>query len=216
MPSNRTGPDRSKTLGHALRDSTFWWLAGSFFLQSFASVAVGVILIPYLTDRGDDPAFAAAATGLIGAAQVLSRILSTIAGDRIPAVTLTALVFAIQAIALGVLMGWQGRAGLLLAVLMLGAGRGVVTLVRPQLVADFYGRSHFGAINGTLALVLSGSRSLAPIGIGLAVGVVGSYTPVLWAMATLSILATATMLVAGQRRQRSLASPATQPGPSTS
>jgi hypothetical protein len=196
-------PDRSLPLSHVLRDATFWWLAGAFFLQSFSGVAVGVILIPYLTARGDDPAFAAAATGLIGAAQVLSRILSTMFGKYISAVTLTALVFAVQAVALGVLMGWQARAGIILAVLLLGAGRGVVTLMRPQLIADFYGRTHFGSISGTLALFLTGAGSLAPIGIGLAFGVTGSYTPLLWGMAMLSILATATMLMAGQQRQRS-------------
>ena len=113
--------------------------------------------------------------------------------------------------ALVVLIGWEARPGILLAVLMLGAGRGAVTLMRPQLIADFYGRTHFGAISGTLASFLTLAGSLAPIGIGLAFGVIGSYTPLLWAMATMSALATGAMLLAGQQRQRTVAESAQHP-----
>lgn len=204
-------PDYGVTLQAVLRDRTFWWLSGSFVIQSFAGVAVIVILIPYLTGRGDDPAFAAAATGLIGAAQVLARILATMFGRLVSTVTLTAAVFALQAIALGVLIGWPDRAGIFVAVLMLGAGRGAVTLTRPQLIADFYGRAHFGAINGTLASFLTLAGSLAPIGIGLAYGAIGSYTPLLWGMAAMSTLAAAAMLLAGQHRQRMVLQSAQHP-----
>ena len=41
-------------------------------LQQFATVSIALILIPDLTDRGDSPAFAATAAGLIGAAQVVA------------------------------------------------------------------------------------------------------------------------------------------------
>ena len=44
--------------------------------------------------------------------------------------TMTAIVFALQAVALIVLMEWQTRPGLIISVLLLGAGRGVVTLMR--------------------------------------------------------------------------------------
>ena len=55
---------------------------------------------------------------------------------------------------------------MLAAVLLLGAGRGVVTLMRAGLVAEFYGRAHYGAISGMLALFLTGARALAPVGAG--------------------------------------------------
>ena len=134
----------------------------AFLLETFATVAVGVHLIPYLTERGDGAAFAAGATGLIGAAQVGARVVATVFGGRLSPVALTAWVFGLQAIALAVLMGWPDRAGVLIAVLLLGAGRGVVTLMRTGLVAEFYGRAHYGAINGMLALFLAGARALGP------------------------------------------------------
>lgn len=189
------------SMQRVLRDHSFWWLTAAFVLQSFASVGVGVMLIPYLTERGVNPAFAATVTGFIGAAQVLSRIVSTICGDRISAVTLTAAVFALQAVALLVLMGWQARSGVIAAVLLLGAGRGVVTLMRPQLVGDFYGKRHYGAINGTLALFLTAAGALAPISIGLGYGFFGAYVPILWGMVLLSLAASLAMLWLGRQRR---------------
>jgi sugar phosphate permease len=184
----------------ALRDPAFRWLTLGFFFETFSAVAVGVHLIPYLTERGDGARFAAAATGLIGAAQVGARVLATVFGNRLSQVALTALVFALQAVALVVLMGWQTRAGVLTAVLLLGAGRGVVTLMRAGLVAEFYGRTHFGAISGMLTFFLTGARALAPVGAGAAYTLAGGYEPVLWGMATVSALAALSMIRVGQQR----------------
>ncbi|MEA2524883.1 MAG: hypothetical protein QOF73_2110, partial [Thermomicrobiales bacterium] len=161
----------------ALRDPAFRWLTVAFFLETFSAVAATVHLIPYLTERGDGARFAAAAIGLIGAAQVGARVLATIFGGRLSQVALTALVFALQGVALVVLMGWQTRAGVLTAVLLLGAGRGVVTLMRPGLVAEFYGRANFGAISGMLSFFLTGARALAPVGTGVAYTLAGGYPP---------------------------------------
>ncbi|HQY30166.1 MAG TPA: MFS transporter [Thermomicrobiales bacterium] len=178
----------------ALRDPAFRWLAVAFSLETFASTAVAVYLIAYLIDRGDGARFAAAVTGLIGAAQVAARILATVFGNRISQIGLTGLVFALQAVAVAVLLEWQSGIGVLVAVLLLGMGRGVVTLMRAGLVAEFYGRRHFGTINGTLAFFLTGARALAPIAAGLAFALVDGYRTVFWALAMVSILGAAAMV----------------------
>jgi MFS family permease len=188
-------------LREALRDPAFWWLATGFALETFSTVAVGVYLIAYLTDRGDGAQFAAFATGLIGTAQVAARILATILGHRVSQVTLTGVVFALQAVALAILLIWEVNAGVLIAVLLLGMGRGVVTLMRAGLVAEFYGRRNFGSINGSLALILNGARALAPIGAGVAYGVLGGYRPVFWGLAAISLLG-ALMMVGVSRTDR--------------
>lgn len=190
----------------ALRQASFWLLTAAFVLQQFAMVSIALILIPYLTDRGDSPAFAATATGLIGAAQVVARIVSTALGDRVSAVATTASIFALQAAGVAVLVGWETHAGIIAAVLLFGTSRGVVTLMRPQLVGDFYGRTHFGAINGTLAMALQGASALAPISAGLIVSFFDSYTPLLWGMGGLSLGAAAVMLGLGRQRHREVAS----------
>jgi MFS family permease len=203
VPAIPTGAE----LREALRDPAFWWLAAGFALETISAVAVGVYLIAYLTDRGDGARFAAFATGLIGAAQVAARILATMLGHRVSQVTLTGFVFALQAVALAILLEWQVNAGVLLAVLLLGMGRGVVTLMRAGLVAEFYGRRNFGAINGSLALMLNGARALAPIGAGIAYGQLGGYRPVFWGLAGISLLG-ASMMIGVSRTARARGLPA--------
>ena len=182
----------------ALRHPAFRWLVAAFFLETLATVAVAVHLIPYLTARGDGATFAAVATGLIGAAQVLARVLATLLGGRLSQIALTASVFALPAVAVLLLLGWQSRAGVLAAVLLLGAARGVETLMRVGLVAEFYGRAHFGAISGVLTLFLTGARALAPVGAGAGYALAGGYEPVLWGLAVASLLAAASMLEVGR------------------
>lgn len=194
-------PIEGVTLRTAMRDPVFWWITAAFFCETFSTVAVGVHLVSYLIERGESAAFAATVVGLIGAAQVGARILATAFGSRVSQVTLTAIVFALQAVALGVLMEWQTRPGLIVSVLLLGAGRGVVTLMRAGLVADFFGRAFFGSISGTMAFFLTGARALAPVGAGIAYGYWGDYRPVLWMLAGISLLGAVAML--GARRQRS-------------
>ncbi len=187
------------TLRQALRERAFWWLTLAFFCGTLSSVAVGVHLIPFLIENGYSPGFAAIATGAIGAMQVASRVVVTAAGSRWPHVPLTAAVFALQAAALLVLLVWRQPAGVIAAVIMLGAGRGAVTLMRASLVAERYGRAHYGAIGGALALFVSGAAALAPVGAGVAVGVAGGYTPVFLGLAGASLFAALAMVgVAGR------------------
>ena len=122
------------------------------------------------------------------------------------AVATTASIFALQAAGVAVLVGWETHAGIIAAVLLFGTSRGVVTLMRPQLVGDFFGRTHFGAINGTLAMALQGASALAPISAGLIVSFFDSYTPLLWGMGGLSLGAAAVMLGLGRQRHREVAS----------
>jgi MFS family permease len=181
-------------LRQALGEHAFWWLTAAFFLGTLSSVAVAVHLIPFLLADGYSPGFAAMATGVIGATQVAARVGVTLAGDRCPHVPLTAAVFALQAAAVLILLVWRQPGGVLLAVVLLGAGRGAVTLMRATLVAERYGRAHYGAIGGALALFVSGAAALAPVGAGVAYELVGRYGAVFAGLAAISLLAALAML----------------------
>jgi MFS family permease len=187
-------------LREALRHPAFWWITTSFFVETFATSAVAIYMIPYLTDRGESAGFAATATGLIGAAQVGSRLLTTLFGNRISSVTLTTIVFAMQAVAVAVLLQWQSHAGVLTAVVLLGAGRGVVTLMKPNLIADFFGRTGYGAISGSMAFFLTFASALSPVVTGFAYAFWDDYEPVLWILSGLALLGAIGML--GLRTQR--------------
>jgi MFS family permease len=190
-PGRRTGaatadgPDL--TLGTMLRDPVFARMSIAFFLQTTISIAVGVHMIAFLVERGDDPTFAAWAAGLIGAAQVAARVFTTIFERRFSTVSLTAAMFASQVLAILLLVAWDSAAGVITSVVFLGIGRGAVTLLRPGLVIEFYDVSRFGAINGMQAMIVTIGRALAPVVTGVAAGIAG-YDPVWWAYAGLSLV----------------------------
>ncbi len=182
----------------AVRDPAFWWMTAAFFAGTLTTVSVGIALIPFLLARGDDPAFAAAATGAIGAAQVLARIALIAFGGRVSQVTLAAGVLALQSGALALLVVGRGVAVVGAAVLLLGAGRGAMTLLRPAMLAERYGRAHFGAIAGTMAFALVGAQAIAPFGTGLAVARFGGYEPVFWGLAAAAAFGAVAMLGAAR------------------
>ncbi|MDQ2653831.1 MAG: MFS transporter [Chloroflexota bacterium] len=190
LPDERDGI----SLRVALHEHAFWWLTAAFFFGTLSSVAVAVHLIPFLLSDGYTPGFAALATGLIGATQVAARVVVTLAGNRVPPVPLTAAVFALQGAAILILLSWQQASGVLLAVILLGAGRGAVTLMRASLIAERYGRTHYGAIGGALALFVSGAAALAPVGAGVAYQVAGGYPLVFAGLAGISGLAALAMV----------------------
>lgn len=198
-PEQQTGEGRAPAKRSvrpavAIHSAGFRWMSIAFFLQTLASIAIGVHMIAFLIERGDGATFAAAATGLIGAAQVAARIVTTLLERRVPLVTLTAIVFLLQAAALVLLLIWVSPAGVIASVILLGMGRGAITLIRPGLLADLYGRQHFGTINGAQTMIVAAARALAPVATGAAYTLAGGYPPVIWGLAGITILSAAAMM----------------------
>jgi predicted MFS family arabinose efflux permease len=160
-----------------------------------AAVAIGVYLIPILLERGESLARATFITGLIGAAQVGGRVAITALERRVPEQALGTAVFALQAIALAVILVTSGVTLTLLAVALLGAGRDGITLMRATLVADRYGRANFAAISGIPAAAQMAARAAAPVGAGLLVTWLGGYGPMLAVLVAIAIAATLAMVM---------------------
>jgi hypothetical protein len=183
-------------LGAALRGSAFWLLAAALFLGTLSQAAVYIHLIPYLAERGYGLGSAATLTGLIGASQVLGRVVVTILEGRLPHEAVAAGIFALQAAALVVLIGSTSPLGVLMFVLPFGAASGAVTISRASAVADFYVPAYYGSIGGMVGMFVTGARTLAPVGAGAMSASLGSYTPVLWMLAAGSAVAAVAMFLA--------------------
>jgi MFS family permease len=165
----------------ALRDPSFRWLVVAF--------AVHIHLFAYLQDRGYDPALAAWAAGLIGAMQVLGRIVLALLGDRLPLRLVAAVVLGIQPLSLLVLLLVPGQVGVFACVALFGSSKGAMSLVRPSSVASLYGRERYASVAGALAAFVSVANALAPISGGAAHDLFGSYDPLLWGFVALSAVA---------------------------
>lgn len=177
------------TAREALRSRTFWWLIAAFVLATLATMTMTVHLIPFLIGRGFGSGFAASAAGAVGLLALPGRLIFTPLGGRIPRRVVTAAIFAIQTVSLAVLVVVPGTWGVVLFVVLFGAGFGAITPARAALVSDLFGASSYGAINGVVALCITASRAVAPVGAGRLLVAAGSYTPVIWLVAGLSALA---------------------------
>jgi MFS family permease len=194
------GYERSVAPADALRQPTFRWLAVAFCLYSLPSIGVPVHLVLYLGERGYEASFAAGAAGLIGAMQVLGRILFAPLEGRLPPRALSSGIVGLQAVALLSLLLVPSTAGVLLFVILFGAGRGAATLVRSTIVAGLYGTERYASIAGVLALFVTVAQAAAPAGVGAAYDAIGGYDPVLWALVAISLASAWAMAVADRRR----------------
>jgi len=180
-------------LRRALGDQALWWLAAALVAATLAITTVTVHLVAYLHEQHYSAAFAAAWTGLLGAGSVGGRILVTVLGRRWPLATVTAVVFAGQALAVALLLGLPGPAGVVGFVALFGLGVGLISLTRAALVADLYGVAAYASINGVLALPLTLARAAAPVAAAALHTATGSYRLVMVAVALCSLVASLAM-----------------------
>jgi MFS family permease len=192
LPAGPGGP-AGVPLRQALGDQALWWLAGSLVAATLATSTVSVHLVAYLRDQHYSPGFAATWTGLIGAMSVTGRILVTVLGRRWALAAATAAIFALQAVAVAILLVMPGSVGVVAFVVLFGLGVGLISLVRAALVAEFYGVAAYASINGVLALPLTLARAAAPVAAAGLRTTTGNYRLVMTAVALCSVAASLAM-----------------------
>jgi cyanate permease len=174
--------------------------AGSI-LGAAAIAAVSVLLLSYLSNRGFSLAVAAAATGALGVVQVFGRILLTVFAHRITTTTATALMLGLQAVGVAALLLISNLAGVVLFVLLFGAGYGVLSIARPDLLARYAARRFFAQVSGIQALLVIIGEALGPTGGAILHRATGSYTLVFVTVAFCS-LAAALLFLGASRAYR--------------
>jgi MFS family permease len=160
---------------------------------TLATSTLSVHLVAYLREQHYSPGFAATWTGLLGAMSVTGRIVVTVLGRRWALAAATAAIFALQALAVPILVLTNGPAGVVAFVALFGLGVGLISLVRATLVADFYGLAAYASINGVLALPLTLARAAAPVAAAGLRTATGNYRLVMTAVACCSVAASLAM-----------------------
>jgi MFS family permease len=193
----------SMSLAGARRTLVFWVLAVAFLLGNFATASVTVHLIPHLVAHGYTPAIAAAAIGWIGAMQLLGRLVFAPIAARFGSRPTTATAFFAQAAGLVQVTTLSWLPTILPAIVLLGAANGSLTLARATIVSDVFGRRHYGAISGAIALAANGARALGPVGASVLFLALGTYERVFLALAApLVVAGLAVLLASGQSDSR--------------
>ena len=177
------------TLRASARTAVFWVLLAAFFVANFATNAVTVHLIPYLSDRGYSPTVAAMMIGWMGAMQLPARLLFAPVASRFGHRAVTGVIFFVQALSLAQLALAGELPTLVPMVVMLGAANGMATLARATIVAEIFGPRHYGSLSGAVALGANGARAVAPVGAALLMVALGGYARVFWLMAAALVVA---------------------------
>ncbi|MBN9632328.1 hypothetical protein ACRAWC_21675 [Leifsonia sp. L25] len=175
-----------------VRTRRFWVLVGTMSLITTSLYAVTLAIIPLFTEKGMSYGVAALALGLVGAGQVIGRLLFYLTPHR------SKPSLPIAVIALGSTVGLLGLALipgpvwlLILVAILVGAIRGAHTLVQASAVADRWGVHNYGSINGVFAAPITVLTALAPALGPLIANSVGSYAGMAALMAGVALAALA-------------------------
>ena len=182
--------EASYSAADALRTWPFWLLSAAFFLATFTGIAMTVLAIPFLLERGYSAPFAAFAVGLVGFSQIPGRVLFATVGGRLPPPWETAGVFSLIALGIAVLVSVHGTVAAIAGLVLLGMGNGMTTLSRATRIADRYGTGAYGTIGGVAASFTTGARATGPVAAAAYAELVG-FPALLWTLAALAAAAAA-------------------------
>ena len=184
------GTVRKSPLAAAVRVPAFWGLVVAFASYGLAFSAMSFHLIPLLDDRGVPIGVVMAIIALIGPMQVVGRVLLMAGQRHITTIQLGALVYFAFPVAMAMLaMGVSDVYGLILFAVIYGLANGLVTILRGMSVPEFIGPEGYGVVSGALTMPTNIMRAVGPIAASLAWGAFGGYTPVLWGLAGIMLVA---------------------------
>ncbi len=191
-PSGGAGRPRERRVPREVRSREFLALSAALTLTAFGLYATSLTVIPLLTGRGFSASLAATTFGLLGAGQLLGRILYGPLSARTTPTGRTVALIGAAASAIGLLGALQGPAvALVAAAVALGAVRGACTLLQATAVADRWGTARYGTLSGFFAAPITAATALAPwAGTALAEAI-GSYAAAFGILAGLVVVAAA-------------------------
>lgn len=148
----RVVEDNRGALRSALRRPAFWGIAAIFALIGMDHGILLTFILELFQQRGVSKEWATVAAACLGPAQLAGRMVLVLGGARIANSTVT-LVSICLLVASAVLLALAGLAPFLVfgVVAVQGAGIGLMSIMRPMLVADVLGRRGFGSISGAAA-----------------------------------------------------------------
>ena len=128
---------------------------------------------------------------------VAGRVVLTAFAARVGLGRMAAAMVAGQAVGVVALLVLPGPVGVVLFVLLFGAGFGVMTIARAALLGTYVPSSVFGSVSGGQALAANAGRVAAPVAAGSLITVAGD--EVAFGLVGVACLVTAALLVAAER-----------------
>jgi MFS family permease len=173
-PKVIAGHETTETFG-IFRSTRFWLLAVAYTMIALDHGVLLTHLLPLLDDRGIQSEAAVLAASMLGPMQVAGRLAMIAAGLRVSTLGIFIVAYISMAIAALSLLG-SGTVPVFIVcfILFQGAGFGVMSIMRPVMTAELFGRNNFGLISGSLAVPYLGAAAAAPT-IAAIICLVGGY-----------------------------------------
>jgi MFS family permease len=180
----------SVPLGRALKSSTFWLLAGSFFVcGGTANGLIGTHLIPHSIDHGISEVTAATTVGIMGGLNFVGTILSGWMIDRVAPRKWLSLVFALRAVSLFFLPFVTDYSGYFIFAVVYGLDWFATVPPVVALTADTFGKRAVASVYGWIFLAHQLGASLMATGGGLIHDWLNSYQMAFFAGGALALIA---------------------------
>jgi vacuolar-type H+-ATPase subunit I/STV1 len=179
-------------LAAAIRVPAFWGLVVAFAGYGLAFSAMSFHLIPLLAERKIEMGVVMAIIALIGPMQVVGRVLLMAAQNRISTIQLGAGIYFAFPVAMAMLaLGVNDVYGLILFAIIYGVANGLLTILRGMAVPEFIGPEGYGVVSGALTMPTNIMRAAGPLMGAFAWSAFGDYTPVLWGLTAIMLVAAA-------------------------
>lgn len=189
---HRPDAEPSHTVSAVIRTRRYWALELTMIVLSVSLLSATLAAVPLFMEKGLTFELAALGLGLIGAGQVIGRLVFLARPRNARPWVIVAAVAALAGVSLAALALVPGPAWLLIVLgVVAGAVRGAYTLVQASAVADRWGTRNYGSINGTFMAPVTIAAALTPaIGPAVAAGV-GSFSAMVAIMAGAALAAAA-------------------------
>jgi len=174
-PLPEASRERSMTRSQAVRTPTFWLLIAAFTLAMLGMGGFHANWIPYFEDLGYSPSTGAWAATAYGVCSISIRLLWGILADRYPIRYLMVAQSLITGISIIFFLNIVNVPTLILAGGFHGIALGGFFIMRPLMVANYFGRENLGAINGILRPFVTLSGALSPLLVAGMFDIYGSY-----------------------------------------
>ena len=168
-------PATAWTAHQAWRNSVFWRIFGMFaltFVVVFVPFAHGV---QYARSLGFSPLWAAGVISSIGIGGLVGRIVTGPLSDHIDRRRAVMLALAVETLAFVGIAASDGLALLYASSIAFGLSYGGSVAVFPAMVADYFGRTHAGAIVGRFFATAGSFAAVGPYVAQLLLGTTGGY-----------------------------------------
>jgi MFS family permease len=189
-PRSTADKPKKSPLAMAIRVPAFWGLVVAFAGYGLAFSAMSFHLIPLLSERRVSMGVTMAIIALIGPMQVVGRVLLMAGQRHVTAIQLGAGVYFAFPISMAMLaLGISDVYGLILFAIIYGVANGLVTILRGMAVPEFIGPEGYGVVSGALTMPTNVMRAAGPLMAAFAWSAFGNYTPVLWGLAAIMLVA---------------------------